>query len=368
MGMNLISGTAANVSIALVSIALTLVASEVVFRGLLFSDASFMLRFRDPSLYAATNPENDNYWKLHYLFNADGRMHVPKNPHPLLGWGDKFSRETYLHQSAAEMGSRRGVLLYGDSFAGCANKTPDERTCFQGILNTDNDFSRGHFLLNYGIGGYGLDQIYLLLKNSLHLYHRPFVIVSLMTKDLDRSLLTARGAPKPYFQLSGDDLVLQGTPVPSDASSFYAEHPPEIPSFVYRLILSNHWRMPAGLLQYLESKPIDENRAAVIALNQRILEKIVDEVKTSEYVFLIFHDKGSLNDNDDWRDSFLIKWLTDRQISYVSSKDLIRADASKKNKKLSEYYLPDDDGHPSVYQNSIIANELKRIILGEARP
>jgi hypothetical protein len=341
-------------------------ASEVAFRGLLFSDAAFMQRFRDPSLYDAHLPENDNYWKLRFLFKiAEGGVKPPEHPHPLLdpllGWGDIFSRDTFVHNSAAEIGSRRAVLLYGDSFAQCRSKFRDEPSCFQGILNRDEEFSRRHFLLNYGIGGYGLDQIYLLLKNSLHLYRRPFVVVSLMTEDLDRSLLTVRdGLPKPYFQLRGNELVLQGTPT-SSPSTFHAEHPPEIPSYLYRLILSNHW-MPARLRQFLQR--IDERREAILTLNQRILENIVDELKKeeTEYIFLIFHPFFSLEGDGDWRGRFLVNWLTTRKIPYLSSKDLVSADASQKHKTISEYYLP-NDGHPTPYQNLLVANELKRVIV-----
>jgi hypothetical protein len=46
--------------------------------------------------------------------------------------------------------------------------------CFQGILNADDKFAARCYLLNYGVGNSGVDQIFLLLKNSLDHFPKPF--------------------------------------------------------------------------------------------------------------------------------------------------------------------------------------------------
>jgi hypothetical protein len=69
---------------------LTAVASEAIFRVLLFSKVGFMEKFRIPELYFDYDSES-NYWKLYYLF--DGKLKPPANPHPLLGWVGDFSRK-----------------------------------------------------------------------------------------------------------------------------------------------------------------------------------------------------------------------------------------------------------------------------------
>ena len=128
--MRTVKGTLRRLAIGLLVIILpTLilaVASEVIFRALLFSKVGFMEKFRTPGLYVDYDLES-NYWKLYYLF--DGKLKPPANPHPLLGWVGDFSRETYLHNRASNMNGRKAVLLYGDSFAGCLT-TQEE--CFQG--------------------------------------------------------------------------------------------------------------------------------------------------------------------------------------------------------------------------------------------
>ena len=90
------------------------------------------------------------------------------------------------YRSASYINNRRSVLLYGDSFTGCYSKGD----CFEHILNGDEIFSKNNMLLNYGVGGYGVDQIYSRFKNSVDKYNNPFVVMSLMTLDLDRSILT----------------------------------------------------------------------------------------------------------------------------------------------------------------------------------
>jgi hypothetical protein len=168
-------------------VGVTVLVCEMGFRTLLFSQVAFMDRFREPSLYADPLTDND-WWKLYHAFNKPTND-TAKHSHPLLGWGsdEKFSKETYLHAEAGQVGSRQPVLLYGDSFTHCLTASED---CFHGILNSDPEFSKGHYLLNYGVLGYGVDQIYLLLQNSLPNYHKPVVAVGIYTGDLNRSILS----------------------------------------------------------------------------------------------------------------------------------------------------------------------------------
>jgi hypothetical protein len=221
--------------ITLPTLILTPMASEGIFRALLFSKVGFMEKFRKPELYFVDS--EDNYWKLYYFF--DGKLKPPANPHPLLGWGGYFSPKTSLHHEASQIMGRKAVLLYGDSFAGCAT-TKEE--CFQGIFNADEEFAVRCYFLNYGVGGYSVDQILLLLKNSLDHFQNPFVIVSLLTQDVDRSTLSVRIGQKPYFEYIEGELVLQGIPINPDPEEFFAMNSPTVPSYLFRLwVLANGW-------------------------------------------------------------------------------------------------------------------------------
>ena len=218
-----------NSILLIVSVLITLVLSEYCFTLLLFSDFTFLARFRQPYHFAKTY--EDNFWKLYHIW--DGTYKPPATPHPLLGWIGNFSRETYYHHDAQRVGHRQPVLLYGDSFAECASAA--EQECFQQILNGNDSFSKRYYLLNYGVGGYGVDQILLLLKNSLNLFKNPLVVVGIFTDDLDRGVLSFRIGQKPYFEIEKGELVLHGVPSYPSPDQYLAEHPVSITSYLFRL-------------------------------------------------------------------------------------------------------------------------------------
>jgi hypothetical protein len=343
--------------ITLPALILTAVTSETIFRILLFSQVGFMEKFRKPELYFDYDSES-NYWKLYYLF--DGKLKPPANPHPLLGWGGFFDRETYLHTEASNIKGRKPVLLYGDSFAGCMT-TPEE--CFQGILNADDEFAARCYFLNYGVGNYGVDQIFLLLKNSLDHFQNPFVIVSILTQDIDRSALSVRIGQKPYFALIDGELVLQGVPINPDPRAFFAENPPSIPSYLFRL-----WVQGNGSPQRIRRnfKNVDDIINEKIKINKQLLLNIIHELqkRNLRHLFIIFHlDQAVLHrDLVDWQNDLLEKVLRDNHEPYISSKEIIRQHIQQHHGTVDDYYIK-GDGHPSALQNKVIADVMKKVVL-----
>jgi len=189
---------------AVLIVFLTLGGAEFAFRALLFSEAPFVKPLQKAGLYADCT-SSDDYWKLLYLFPGHDEpsgaryQRGSKVSHydSQLGWVNSLiSPETYRHTDAADLGSRTPILLYGDSFAQCRTR-PDE--CFQGLVNGDPQLNSTHRLLNYGVWGYGLDQIYLLYRKTIDLYEDPIVGISSLPEDMDRAVLTVRDAPKPHF-------------------------------------------------------------------------------------------------------------------------------------------------------------------------
>jgi hypothetical protein len=337
---------------------LTVLLSEAAYRFMLFSHLPFMERYRDPSLYTDYYSDGD-WWKLYYLFGK--KEHEPtKHPHHLLGWTGDFSGESYRHDEAGRIHGKRPVLLYGDSFARCLTAQSD---CFQGILNNDKEFSRQYFMLNYGVAGYGVDQIYLLLKNSIALYEHPYVVVGLYTRDLDRSILPLFVGQKPYFDVVSDDLVLRGTPISDDPTRYLSDNPPKIWSYLYRLWLYQDGR-PWRLRLYL--RDTDEIHRKKLLVNEKIVVSMIRELQTRkvDHTFVIFADKNSVNEME-WREGFLLELLDRHDTPYLSSRVIIMDDAKREGRTVEDYYIP-VDGHPNAYQNSLVAKELKgRILMGD---
>jgi len=194
-----------NLILIIVSTVIALIVVELMMRFILFSDNEAYESLREPSAYAIAvdnkyeDFDHEDYWKLVFLFRNRKNL---EDPHPLLGWTGTFNRNNYIHSDAGNLNGRRPVLLFGDSFAQCV----DSVFCFQDYLNSDTAFSSEHYFLNYGVGGYGVDQISLLFEQVYDKYDDPFIIFSLLTTDMDRSMISFRDYQKPYFVINKGEL------------------------------------------------------------------------------------------------------------------------------------------------------------------
>ncbi len=354
--------------LSLLIIALTLIGAEFVFRALLFRDASLMKPLQKAGLYADCT-SSDDYWKLLYLFGKYGepattrhqRYNTFSHYDSQLGWVNSLiSPETYRHADAVNLGSKTPILLYGDSFAQC--RTPPGE-CFQGLINGDTQLNSRYCLLNYGVWGYGLDQIYLLYRKTIDLYTDPVVIISLLPEDMDRGVLTVRDAPKPYFVVNDGKLALKGVPVDPDLAHYYEKHPPEIRSYlaalVHNLLLDSlrpsatsatapHWR--TAVQRIPEKKEI----------NQRIIKELCADLRQRgvKFVFLVFDSPEQVFEPLQWRDQFLFHLLAQQEVPYISARTVIRQYESEETFSCQMYRFSCHDHHPSSVYNQVLARQI----------
>ncbi|MBL7962794.1 MAG: hypothetical protein JNM31_03020 [Flavobacteriales bacterium] len=356
-----------NVLVLCFSTVLVLGVSEWAFRLMLFGGSPAFQWLRDAGAYADPFNEAD-HWKLYYLFG--GEYGPPEHPHPRLGWRGAFQPKSLVHDDARQVGERRPVLLYGDSYAQCM----PEVECFQGLLNSDSTFAQAHYLLNYGVGGYGVDQIALLCESTFQRYDRPFVIFSLMVSDMDRSPLDWRTGQKPYFTLKDEGLELKGVPIDPDPAHYIATHGPGIRSYLWRRFLHG----PANVLPPSWNDRLKGHSAITaykIELNTRILDRVVDQLRSSgvDFVFVVFHyltpdqTEWMVGREDNWRDRMLRDFLDERNVPHIWSKDLILQDSAWTGDNLERYMLL-DNGHPTTYFNALIAREMKKSVLAAPPP
>jgi hypothetical protein len=308
-----------NLAILILSLLICFVITEIGWHLIIFSDIEIFKNQKQASLYADPLSEDD-YWKLRYTWVtkneiAERRKHRgPEKSNLNTKFFTRYIlRDKYIHINSKYVKNKRPVLLYGDSFAACYSQD----SCFEHILNNDETFSKKHYLLNYGVGGYGLDQIFLLFKNSVSNYNNPFVVISLMTLDLDRSILSVRDGPKPFFTVENNMLKLHEKP---------------------------------------------------IQINKKIIIEIINELKARniDYIFLIFHPPSirgiePLNENiTNWRSSF-IRNMLDNNITYIWSKDVILQNMKTENLSMSDYFVK--GGHPSAYQRMLISQKIINILI-----
>ncbi len=354
-----------NLSISLLSLIICLFFAEWVYRKALFGGNDAFNTLRKPELYADYFMDDD-YWKLYHIFSS-GEYKAPANPHPLLGWIGDFDRQTLRHNKTDSVKKRKPVLLYGDSFAECA----EGAECFQYLLNNDSAFNKNNYLLNYGVGGYAVDQIQLLFKNTYKQYEKPFVVFSIMCSDLDRTILTNRIGQKPYYEIVADTLMLKGVPIEKDPEKFFTEHPPEISSYIWRrLVYTPRNPLPDRIKVWLKDE--DEKNNYKMQLNEKVLQAAIDELKKNniDFTFLVFHyvqkdnHQFSVETEDNWRDKFIRSFIEKNHLPYIWSKDLIKNDTAYHKDNLDKYMM-ESNGHPTTYFNQLIANEIKKQVLAK---
>ena len=266
------------------------------------------------------------------------------------------------------------MLLYGDSFAACARGSAREE-CFEGLL-ARSPLGRDLHLLNFGAHGYGLDQIYLLLKATLPRYaeEKPVVVVAILVDDdLDRVVLDFRGWPKPRLRLEDGELV-GGDPIPPSTLEYLDEHPITIRSYAWRYLLHG-----AGLLPKTWTRSwsgYDDAKREKQELSRRLLEEIAAELRANdtEAFFLLFHGPKSVRSKGlyTWREKLLVEFFEEDGWPWVSSKVELRADAKKTGRERDAYFLLEgtEAKHYNALGNEVSARALLRGLEGrfDVRP
>jgi hypothetical protein len=347
---------ALNIGLMLVSLLGALLFAEFALRGMLFSDAALFAGLRDASLFSRRIPDRDgdfygeDYWKLRWIFEHKNNIQEPQS---LLGWWGFFDPRTLVHHQSGQVKGRRPVLLYGDSFAQCV----ESEECFEDILNRDPGFTQNHFLLNYGVGGFGLDQIALLFHETVGRFKDPFVVFSLLTTDLDRSLLAFRDAQKPYFLLDEGRLSLQGTPITLSTAEYVDRNPPEITSYLFNLFRNSAAHAFSGVARAEAIKAHSKSLNARIF--ESVLERLVDE--NIDHAILVFHPAH--HRADDWRLVFLREQCARHRAECLFDEDMRTADVQRRGGAHDpfRYALP-NDGHPTSYANRLVAREIAAVV------
>lgn len=281
--------------VLLASALATFVAGELAVRWLVLGESATAARLgaklRKPEHFAR-DIGDDDYWKLQALF-TDPANEPPVNTDPVLGWTAGIAPGTYVHPDEAHVGARRPILLFGDSFAACV--VPPEH-CWQGLFER-TELARDHALLNFGAGGYGLDQVALLIERVLPRFagRDPIVIVGVLADDdLERCALSIRCWPKPRFTLDGGELELE-TPGDTTTRAWLAAHPPSIPSYLGRLAARAFAPANRFAPSYTDPARIPAQRELALAILARIHTTL--RAQHVERSFLVsFAGEGALQD------------------------------------------------------------------------
>lgn len=335
------------------SVIIALFVSEMLFRYLLFSQLSFVSHLKRPEFFAT--PWELDFFKLRHLFEEKYK----ESPDKTLGWlnGSIKPLDSYRHIDDGNLKNRTPVLLYGDSFAQCHTSAQE---CFQGILNGNPQFNKTHYLLNYGVSGYGIDQIYLLYQQTISRYHKPIVIIGLMNYDLDRSIMPVTWGIKPFFILNDGLLLYQNNHLFEGVNEFFLNNPPMIKSYLWRLII-NEGPLPSKLQEWLRTLP--EDKARIKSINEAIINELSKDLKARSipHLFILFEWPKRMVSAPDWRVDFLVETFNKKRANFISSRDILSNLESCGQPFDWEKYAV-SDGHPNYLFNRLIAQQISEWI------
>lgn len=250
-----------------------------------------------------------------------GWVNVPENSwveyHPVLGWYSQKNKTALLDSqnfqqvivhtnSAGFRGAREyavpkpsgvfRVAAIGDSFVfGFGVQDPET---YSALLESQ---SQSREVLNLGVPGYGIDQIYLSYREVARKYRPDLVLVGIFPEDFWRCTrsFADSGHVKPYFTLSPNGkLVLHNVPVPPPFSLNRDQFPPLLERNSLQKILDRSvlYRLAAKPLTRLarNMRLIDPDTSEEWIVGRAILRQFIRELKadgvTPVFILIPPHD------------------------------------------------------------------------------
>lgn len=187
-----------------------------------FSEVGLRIRFR--TIESITGIAG---WKVKDgIYTYSGDIY-----HPTRGWSNKpgysgdVSRPNKITINSQGLRAERDypllpaagvrrIAVLGDSFT-----FGDEVNDDQSLPYYLGRFFDSAEVLNFGVSGYGLDQMVLRLEEEVFSYHPTHVLLVIaIPPDLARALISEYNHPKPAFSIKNGTLTVSNSPVPTQLS------------------------------------------------------------------------------------------------------------------------------------------------------
>ncbi len=346
-----------------VSLLFGLVCAEGMLRAYLFHAPKDVLGLRDANFYTHGQGDDD-FWYYRYIWGErsihDIGREAPPGPQdpsaefqfyehwpvslqldPVLGYvrrpgvsypGHETSRlgTRSVHEYAADS---RKIIFYGDSFV--ESNAPSSDT-----LTAKMERQSGIDCLNYGVGGYGLDQIYLLFERTYRQFDAGATrfLIGVIGEDLQRMLLTVRQGPKPYYTIENGVLRVQTDHIDArNPRAYFEQYRPPFRLFLGRLLIK---RIP-WLNDRFTAKRQREEDVRIRQLTRLLMQKF--KGSGVSMVFVLFSD---------WRDGILKAELQYQNMPFIDLQAFMKEYAAMSGVPEPQLFPA---GHPSRLFNDAIA-------------
>jgi len=348
-----------------VSAVASFILCEVILRVLMNSDA--FVEFRKKNYHYFADQWDGSIYRLSLKYTLKGRENdqIFENFDPYLGWNampktkeNPVGIRTTEKYTLAELNAIRPVLFFGNSFVE-GYKNEDDYKIPQLLDKISNKFK----VVNLGVGGYGLDQTFLKFKETIQLINASHVLIGIFYENVDRCVYELMASPKPYFEVTGDSLVLKGIPIPANYGEWLKRYPITIKSYVIaglkgllRRARSSQW----GVRFFFRFHPSEtaNNRSQKKTIAKYIIKSIAEECKRKEIplTFVLFPIRYHLI-QEGWYEVFLRDVFNQYEIGYIDTANPLREYLYSNGLSWLQDLYPLDN-HPDAKQNEIIAQHI----------
>ena len=305
--------------------------------------------------------------------------------HPILGWFNQPSKrallvdgeswKTEINTNSKGMRGLREysiqkpahvtrVVVLGDSFVfGWGVK--DNETFSAQLEQSDPNLE----VLNFGVAGYGLDQILLSYREMAHEYHPDVVVIAIYPEDFWRATRSFRdtGHAKPYYTLSGKNLLLHNVPVPQPFELKYNQFPDliessQIEDFFERSVLFRLFRR-AILRMGKDFGWIDPDSTDEWILGRQLLKALLSDIQADgarPVLVITPPDRWFQSSQQDSIKRSLLRFAEREQIPMIDLTPIFLKLIQESN--LTDYYIK-DDWHWTPKGHQLVASILKDFIL-----
>jgi hypothetical protein len=270
------------------------------------------------------------------------------------------------------------IAILGDSFAF------GEEVRFEDTWGHQLELALGQRcqVLNFGVPGYGVDQMYLRYIKDVRAWNPDVVIFAFIDADVARSmsvyafLLFPDGTmpfPKPRFVLAGEHLRILNTPLPEPDDLFVNTSIQELPLITYdREYNEGDWDRPpwrslyhSYLFRFLiswhalwESPRPEVSDRAMISLNQEILRSFLQETALANSVPLLIYLPFAMDYRSPDHEPIGLNILRSAGLPHVDLRPCLRQEP------IERYFMPRGQGtHYSPEGNRQIAGCVHEVLI-----
>jgi hypothetical protein len=260
-----------------------------------------------------------------------------------------------------DLGGREVMLFFGDSFTEGFTAYPDKIP--QLLDGTFADLR----VLNFGVMGYGLDQMYLRMRQVVGQFSHPHLVFGVLFDDIDRVAYALRETPKPYFEVEADTLRVRNVPISTHVSEWGRAYPPRGRSYALALLeggvnraLKTRWAydFAFGWTPGERMGGRVRKRDVTAALVRRIKAEAAQ--RGARLTFVVFPHAEHVT-HQGWREEFLTTLLRAEGVDYIFLKPplLQRIEDEHLRWWRDVYGL---QSHPTAAENRFLAGHIARCL------